>query len=251
MSPAESDPPTRTPRRLWPARSRATVAFYPSEEVETKRIARRLFGRLLRAWEYAGLAGAPDDARVQLGASGEQLYIDFSDPIAGRYCGHHYVRRDGAELVLRTGGFHIHLRSMRRRGLGLCVFHRQLENVKPLGVKRIETTAGRSSDENGYYTWPRFGFNGPLPTRIRRNLPPGLEDARTVLDLMAREKGRLWWKEHGVAIRVVFQVTEGSRSRTVFEQYVGNRLKLPRAHGAKPQPEGGQKVVLKIGSHML
>ncbi len=197
------------------------------------------------------VAGAPDGARVQLGASGGQLDIDLSDPIAGRYSGHNYLRREGAELVLRNGGFHIHLQSMQRKGLGLRVFHRQLENARLLGVGRIETTAGRSRDENGYYTWPRFGFDGALPAKIKLNLPPGLEDARTVLDLMECETGRLWWKGHGVTIRVVFDVADGSRSHTAFARDVHNRLGAPPAHAAKAQPEGGQKVVLKTGADML
>ena len=121
-------------------------------------------------------------------------------------------------------GFHILLRRMRRKGLGLRIFHRQLENAKALGVSRIETRAGRSNDENGYYTWPRFGFDGPLPEQIVENLPLGLEDARNVLELMGCEKGRLWWKEHGETVDVAFDLTDGSRSWEAFQRYVGNRL---------------------------
>lgn len=130
-----------------------------------------------------------------------------------------------AHLVIVKDAFHIHVEDMRRQGLGLRIFHRQLENAKTLGIQRIETIAGRRDGENGYYTWPRFGFDGPLPEEIHEKLPLGLEHARTVLDLIDCEKGRLWWREHGDTIDVAFDVAEGSRSRKVFERYVRNKLK--------------------------
>ena len=135
------------------------------------------------------------------------------------------VRPAAADLVLVKDGFHIHVEDMRRRGLGLRIFHRQLENAKTLGIRRIETIAGRRDGENGYYTWPRFGFDGPLPEKIKEKLPLGLEHAHSVLDLIDCEKGRLWWREHGDTIDVAFDVAEGSRSRKVFERYVRNKLK--------------------------
>jgi len=209
---------------FWPARSRAVVIVYRGEERRIRRNARRMFGRPLQTWEFAGLAGAPDDAQVELGSFGDALYIEMGEPAGFSYRASHFIRREGADLVLVNLGFHIHLRSMRQRGLGLRVFHRQLQNAKALRIRRIEITAGRRADENGYYTWPRFGFDGPLPRRIRRNLPLGLEHARSVLDLMDCEKGRLWWREHGVAIRASFEVGISSRSRSVFDRYVRNKF---------------------------
>ena len=95
-------------------------------------------------------------------------------------------------------------------------------------MARIETTAGRRCGENGYYTWPRLGFEGPLSPRIERKLPPGLEHARTVLDLMACEKGRLWWSEHGETICVAFDLNVGSRSRDVFTRYLREKGSGPK-----------------------
>lgn len=225
MSPAETAPPRWIPGGLWPARSRAEVRFCLGERRAAERTARRLFGRLLRGFEYAGLTGAPDDARVELGACYGELYIEMSDPIANRFRGHFYVRRVGVDLVIIIEGFHIQIRSMQRKGLGLRVFHRQLENAKALGVARIEAIAGRRDDENGYYTWPRFGFDGPLPGKVKRNLPLGLEGVRTVLDLMQCEKGRRWWRRHGCTIRVAFDLADFSRSGEAFQRYVGGKLK--------------------------
>jgi hypothetical protein len=224
MSPAETAPPRRTPEGLWPARSRAEVSFYLGERQDVERVVRRLFGRALRRWEYAGLAGAPDDARVELGACDGQLYLETSDPLANRYRTFHLARRAAARLVIVNEGFCIQVETMQRSGLGLRVFYRQVENAAALGVDRIEAIAGRCHGENGYYTWPRFGFDGPLPGSVKANLPLGLERACRVLDLMECDKGRLWWREHGCTIRVTFDLAAGSRSQSALERYVGAKL---------------------------
>ncbi|GAG31337.1 unnamed protein product, partial [marine sediment metagenome] len=192
------------------------MVFYRGEERQIERITLRLFGRRLRTWEYAGLAGAPDGAQVEFGIYHDQLYVEMGDPAANRYRVILLVRRAGAEVVIVMEGFHIHERDLQGKGFGLKIFHRQLANAKALGVDRIETTAGRRNDENGYYTWPRFGFDGPLSQRIIENLPLGLEHVRTVLELIECEKGRLWWKQHGETIDVTFDVADRSRSRKVF-----------------------------------
>ena len=214
--------------RPWSAHSRAEVVFLSGERQAAERAARRLFDLALLPREYAGLAGAPDDAQVEVGASGGKLYVELHDPVAAAYRGHYYLYRKKAVVVLQNDGFHIHLRAMRRRGLGLRMFYRQARNAAALGVGRIEALAGRRGDENGYYTWPRFGFDGPLPASIRRLLPVGLERSRTILDLMSCEKGRSWWEEHGVTIRVSFDLASGSRSQCTLARYVHARIRIAR-----------------------
>jgi len=224
MSPAEIAPPTWMPGGLWPARSRAEVRFCLGERREVERTTLRLFGRLLQRWEYAGLAGAPDDARVELGTWQDELSLELGDSREGQYRGYLYVRRRGPALVMFNAGLQILHSGMQRWGWGLRVFHRQLENATVLGIARIEAVAGRRDDENGYYTWPRFGFEGRLPRKIQARLPPSLACARTVLDLMESDHGRLWWQRHGCTIRVVFDLADGSRSREVFRRYVDEKL---------------------------
>ena len=235
MDPAGGVASCSTAWEPWPARSGAEVFFLPGERQAAKRIARRLFQRPLENWQYAGLAGAADDATVEVGVLDGQLYIEMGDPIAAAYRAHYCVRREGAQLVLMNDGFHIHVRGLRRQGFGSHVFFRQVMNTAALGIARIELVAGRRSDENGYYTWPRLGFDGVLPEPMRKQLPIGLEDARTVLDLMESEKGRTWWRECGATIPVVFDLAEGSRSRAVLARYVA----------AKRNFAGGQKPILK------
>jgi len=224
MNPAVTSA-TGLPAKLWPARSRAEVAFSCGEEDEVMRIARGLFGRRLRPAELAGLAGAPDRAAVNAGTFGHGLYIDVSDPLDACFRLIVVLWRRGLDVITKIVGFHVHVQSMRRKGLGLQIFHRQLQNALALGVTSIEATAGRREDENGYYTWPRFGFDGPLPGTLRRNLPSALDGAQTVLELMRSETGRRWWRDHGQRIDVVFDVADGSRSRRTFDRYVRARLR--------------------------
>jgi hypothetical protein len=213
-----------TPWRPWTVISRAVVVFLPGEDKAAARISQRLFGRTLQPQEYAGLAGAPDDATVQVGASDGRLYIELGDPPAASYRGHYYLFCRKAAVVLLNDGFHILLRAMQRRGLGLQIHYRQARNAAACGVDWIELCAGRRDDENGYYTWPRYGFDCPLPASMRDRLPVDWRRCSTLLDLMSSESGRRWWREHGIAIRVRFDLAPGSRSRRVLDAYVGTRI---------------------------
>ncbi len=200
------------------------MVFLPGEGGAAERIARRLFQRPLESWEYAGLAGAPDDAQVEVGALRGKLYIEMGDPVAAAYRGHYYVCRTAPHLVVINDGFHIPLRNLQRRGLGLRIHQRQVAAAAALGVDRIEVVAGRRREENGYYTWPRFGFESLLPARLRRMLPIGLRSAKTVLDLMECEMGRAWWRANGVTIGARFDLAAGSRSCAALDRYVCTKI---------------------------
>jgi hypothetical protein len=212
------------PWRPWTARSRASVVFLPGEHKTASRISQRLFGRTLRPQEFAGLAGAPDNAKVEVGASSGRLYIELGDPVAAAYRGYYYVFCRKAAVVLLNDGFQICLRNMRRQGFGLQVYCRQARSAAACGVDHIVLWAARRRDENGYYTWPRYGFDCPLPASIRRQLPIGLEHSQTLLDLMSCPSGRRWWQEHGATIRVRFDLAAGSRSQRVLAEYVRTRI---------------------------
>jgi hypothetical protein len=219
------DRPVSRPERWepWPLRSDAEVVFLAGEQAAAERIARRLFQRTLDPHEYASLAGAPDDAKVEVGALDGMLYLEMGDPATAAYRAYYYVCRAAGRITLRNEGFHIHLRRLQSAGFGLQVFFRQARNAVMLGVDRITAVAGRSCDENGYYTWPRFGFNGRLPQSLRRILPTGCRGARDVLAVMESEEGRRWWREHGDTVRVTFDLTDGSRSRKTLREYVASK----------------------------
>jgi hypothetical protein len=196
------------------------VEFFRGERKDAEQVALRLFGRRLALGEFAGLAGALDGARVDVGTLDGLLYIELSGPRHESYRTFLWIGRRQRALVLTNGGFHILWRCQRDRGLGLRVFARQVDSGRRLGIDRIETFAARRRGENGYYTWPRFGFDGPLPPAIQETLPPKLRPASRVLDLMEAEDGRTWWKEHGTRMFLRFNLADGSRSWEVFRRYL-------------------------------
>jgi hypothetical protein len=223
---AATAPPASPPTTAW-----LDVRIFRGEGAGVHRAARRLFGRKLGLWEYAGLAGAPDNASVELGTLAGELYIEVGDPAGQVYRAIQRVRLACGGPVLVIDALHIFPRRMRRTGLGLRMFSRQLAYARRLGVRTIETRAGRCGDENGYYTWPRLGFDGPLPPEIVDALPGGMKGCRYVLDLIACQRGRLWWLEHGVTIDVAFDLAHQSLSWQSFARYV---LSSGRG-GAMPQ----------------
>jgi len=146
-------------------------------------------------------------------------YIEMNAAAPNCYGGVWLLRRDGPGVVLICDALWIHRRELRGRGLGRKILARQLGQAQRLGIDRIETIAGRSDRENGYYSWPRFGFDGRLPRTLRRRLPAAWKHVRRVLDLMRSEAGRHWWKTHGITLPLAFELADGSRCWQAFRRY--------------------------------
>ncbi len=84
---------------------------------------------------------------------------------------------------------------------------------------------------NGYYTWPRLGYDAPLSdvkvqispskwTELQQRFP----NAQSILDIMETKDGRDWWKTNGRDLHnAKFDLAEGSRSRRVLEAYLAAR----------------------------
>lgn len=70
---------------------------------------------------------------------------------------------------------------------------------------------------NGYYTYPKYGFNEAIPAAVLALITPqqnaALQGRVTVLDLMTDDVGRTFWKANGVQLnKMVFDLTPGSIS---------------------------------------
>lgn len=218
--------------------NRETIFFSFGERADARCMADDLFGSEITVEHFAGLAGAPRGADVEVGVCQGQLTIEISDPRLQIYRGVLRVFREGDILVLRIEALHIHRPALRGRGLGLSIFARQLETARLLGVARIETCSGRRRTENGYYSWPRYGFEGQLPGWLTPRLPPALSHSQSVLDIMTSDTGRRWWLAHGIELDLSFDVRTESRSWQVFSHY--RRLReeqfLTQAQPFDPNP---------------
>lgn len=185
--------------------------------------------------DWAALVGAPPGAKVTVSSP-------FSEPTIIVEVEHKWYRGtqqrtisrrfDGRNLELVLHGDYFGVNSRSPKGTGLRVFAMMVKTARTLGIKKIEThAAGDSSTSanpdtergrgwNGYYTWPRFGYNAPLPDSIRYKLPEHLQDAEDLQDLNALPGGADWWKENGVEIDLEFDLSDGSKSMAVLQQYL-------------------------------
>ena len=111
------------------------------------------------------------------------------------------------------------IRKKFRGGLGARLFADRAKELAAAGVDRIENHAARGQGWNGYATWPKLGYDAPLPSHMQASLPRGLQGAKTVLDLHQTPEGEAWWKKHGDSIDMKFDLTPGSRSWQKLNAY--------------------------------
>ena len=123
------------------------------------------------------------------------------------------------------------------KGMGLRMFATQVAAARDAGFKFLKVQAAGSGpwrDEqfNGYYVWPRFGYDGEVGNylfermsdsvkkevkKIRSTAPVDLR----FLDLMeAGQETRDWWKDHGVEEDLKFNLTPNSRNLNYLTDYV-------------------------------
>lgn len=86
------------------------------------------------------------------------------------------LRGDG-DLVMHNNAFFAK-KAFRGGGFGLRVFAGEVQACQAAGIDRIETTAGRGGVMNGYYTWPRMGYNATLEDDWVEKLSNGNSRAR-------------------------------------------------------------------------
>lgn len=213
-----------------------------SSQERTRALAGEILGREVSDDDLASLAGATDGAKVTIARSGhrgDEVRITVTED--GYYADRILMReRDGRSILYNA--YFVVDESRRSSGLGRAVFGRAVENAIRLGVTRIETTAsgeGRRRPEyvdgwNGYYTWPRFGYDGPLTSTVKARLPEALKDAERVSDLMRTDDGRAWWKDWGESAALEFDLAPGSLSRRTWDAYLAEKQKQ-----AKEARQGG------------
>ncbi|MDE2098070.1 MAG: hypothetical protein KGL39_12525 [Patescibacteria group bacterium] len=156
-------------------------------------------------------------------------------------------------------------------GFGRDVFAKEVYEAANLGFKYIQTYAGgniKSSSMNGYYTWPRFGYNidindmdyDKLESKIHQFFPHAID----ILDVMMTENARLppdeeqeirkemaaldrrrgkpvqerpiisganWWQIRGIGMELKFDLTPGSKSWRALGKYLESSQRKPKNGG--------------------
>ncbi len=155
-----------------------------------------------------------------------------------------YRMRDGS-LVMDNEYF---LLNEKAQGQGIRRFSEQVFTAQRLGIAKIETLAARGAKFNGYYTWPRFGYDGPLGdgqiTQFRADF--GVKVTH-VSEIMGHSReAQQWWKKHGDSLTLEFDLTPGSKSMRTLEAYLQERgLANPNGGDSTTAPASISSLLMK------
>ncbi len=204
------------------------------------------FGREMELQQVADLVGAPDDAVVSItpGKARDSFTIRVKHL---QYAAKRTIYKDEGKVVIHNDEFFMK-EGQTGTGLGTEVLAKQIDNARSLGVAYLECHAGGPPMMNGYYTWPRFGYDQDLKGvftgfAFDSDLKEKYEEiqrrfvgAETVGDIMLTEEGREWWKKNGVRMHnAKFDLGENSRSLKIFSAYLDERK--GRKEGKKSMPD--------------
>lgn len=197
--------------------SKARVTHFDYESKEISAEVKNIMGKNASIQDVASAVGAPDDASVNISirSSGE-LGIGMGGE--GYRAQRKIVKtKDGWEI--KNESFDVD-KSKQGQGIGSKVFGRQVEQASKMGAKRINTLAAgsKNSDENGYYTWARLGYDAPIPSGM--SLPKSLAGAKNLSDLMKTEAGTKFWEDNGSTIGMSFDLKRNSRSQKALDKYL-------------------------------
>ena len=186
---------------------------------------KRIFGRELERSEFIRLAGAPDGAKLLVEPAGNAIELVVEHPLYSDQCVRRIYKAGNGDVRMVNEGLFTKKESP--GAFGLRAFQQQVQQCSELGIRKIRTTAARDRDLNGYYTWPRFGYDAELPVKFRSLLPPGLSAVDRLSDLMKTKQGRDWWTLNGDTITVDFDLAPDSYSMRTLREYSLSRKVYP------------------------
>ena len=174
-------------------------------------------GAMLDDDDIYGLTGAPDGSHISISLFDEGVSMVVNNRNIFQHPAEiNLVRMDEAGGQVMILNELIMLRSrVLPAGFGLRMFAVQAHTALRTGVAAIALEAAGSSTSsvfNGYYTWPRYGFDAKIDDSLRSILPGNLASSVSIADLMDSQEGRLWWKANGRESYLEFDLTPGSRS---------------------------------------
>lgn len=164
----------------------------------------------------ANVLGVPDNAESILTRTDSNGVVSINIEGPGYKMTRHMFKDDKGEVTIYNESIHI---TDTGTGLGTQILSNQVEQASNAGFKKIvAAAAGRpGSVWNGYYTWPRLGYDAAIPNDVK--LPPEYAGAKNISDLLEKEGGAKWWKENGKEFDATFDLSPGSKSRKVLDAY--------------------------------
>lgn len=190
-----------------PGESQAKLTHHDYKKSEIAKSCKKLG---IKPSDVPNLVGAPDDSLVNLSGDGDPLYVSM---IGHGYKAQRTLERDtDGKLVIKNLDFRVDP-SRQKDGLGTSILHRQVYHAGKLGVDRIETFATRGLGDNGYYTWPRLGYDGPIPNG----------SGKQVSEMLSTKEGTALWKETGGSLHLSFDPHPSSLHRARLDAYIDEK----------------------------
>ena len=191
----------------------------------------------------AGLFLCPPDARLYISRFLNEIQAKVDHPLFEAPAELTLTEEDNGKVISIDT---IHLVENAPIHFGTRLFVRMVMAARSIGLKKIyaegathmyyygDEARGKKGElmpdgytirmpANGYYTWPRLGFDNSLkalPKRIIRELPPKFHDRKRISDPMATEDGREWWKKNGCTINLTFNLSRNSSSMKILNNYI-------------------------------
>jgi SPP1 gp7 family putative phage head morphogenesis protein len=187
-----------------------------------------LLGRRLTDNQIGGLIGALDGATVEAATDGVDVYFRVRHPL---------IYRQERILSMDDWGrpfiHNNHFRKSRTApsSIGLKSFATQAAHAEKYGVSYIDTHAAgdyKSSREkagyNGYYSWPRMGYNARLSPNDWAKFPKTFRGIPDLNELFLQVNGKFVWKYHGSGRDMIFDLDRDARSWEILNRYLQEKL---------------------------
>lgn len=210
--------------------------FIQWDNKNDKKVAESFFGKNLDDSILGAIANTTDNGKVRIRVLNENHVEISTEPESnnGVKSLRKFYKRDG-KLICKNHFLSIK-NSSPYKGSGYKLFAAQVQALKELGVSKITTDAHIGTESagllNGYYTWPRMGYDGKLsfsiwkkiPEKIRDQLPKSDSPFGKILDLYDVTGGKEWWLNNGESIYdATFDLSDDSRSMKVLNAYIKER----------------------------
>jgi len=169
----------------------------------------------------ARLTGAPDGSRIVLKSDPAKASFRVYHRFFSSAAEYEVIPCDTGYMLMSNVSISLHPQ-YQNSGLGLRMFAYEAYTAREVGIQQIGLRAARSALHNGYYSWPRYGFDVELEPEFIAALPAEYLSVRCVLDLMASEAGRAVWRERGYSEYMFFDLTD-DRCWNVLAEYMKHK----------------------------
>ena len=215
-------------RQLFGSRH-VTFKYAVGRKVQCQAFEIFLFGKLLTKLDYTEIVAAPSGSKIWVTTDilRQKLIIRVRHPLYEGTQQRSLFKYAGNVLMENEGWM---VRDDAPSGVATRVIGRQVYMAYRIGVRQIGVYgAGSYGDPalNGYYTWPRLGFNVLLDDYKEALEADGFHDVPHTNDLFSRVGGPEWWKLHGKGCYGLFDLAPDSTSSLMLRRYLKTKGAVP------------------------